>query len=63
MLRIAAEIPALVPLAVVGALPGVRRLVDAGYRLVADHRGPISRVLRLDRCRFTPDSDIPFRHR
>lgn len=54
MIRLAAEIPLLAPLALVGGLPGVEVLVDAGYRLVADHRGAISRWLRLDRCRFEP---------
>ena len=58
MLRIAAEIPALKPLAVVGRLPGTDALVDAVYQLVADHRGTISRLLRLDRCRFRPDPPV-----
>jgi predicted DCC family thiol-disulfide oxidoreductase YuxK len=55
MVRIAAEIPSLVPLAVAGRLPGAGALVEAVYRVVAAHRGSASRLLRLDRCRFEPD--------
>jgi predicted DCC family thiol-disulfide oxidoreductase YuxK len=50
VIRIAEAVPLLVGVALVGRLPGARGLVDRGYRLVADHRGEISRVLRLDRC-------------
>lgn len=50
MRRIAAEIPLLAPLAVLGSLPGVDRLVDRGYRVVAAHRGRIGRWLGVDRC-------------
>ena len=49
-LRIAAVVPVLRPLAILGALPGARRVADAAYRLVAEHRHTISRVLRLDAC-------------
>ena len=42
MLRIAAEIPALMPLAVFGRLSGADALVDAVYKFVADHRGPVA---------------------
>jgi predicted DCC family thiol-disulfide oxidoreductase YuxK len=47
MLRIAAELPVLMPLAVVGRLPGMSGPVEAAYRLVADNRHVISRVLRI----------------
>jgi predicted DCC family thiol-disulfide oxidoreductase YuxK len=46
-LRIAGAVPVLVPLALVGGLPGMRTVVDAAYGLVADHRPTISRALRL----------------
>jgi predicted DCC family thiol-disulfide oxidoreductase YuxK len=49
-LRIAAVIPVLVPLAVVGRLPGAGRVADAAYGLVAHNRGTLGRLLRLDRC-------------
>jgi hypothetical protein len=40
----------LMPLGAAGHLPGVERLMDLAYRAVANNRGPISRVLRLDSC-------------
>lgn len=46
-LRIARAIPLLMPVAVIGRLPGMRLVVDASYRLVAAHRPAISRALRL----------------
>ena len=49
-LRIASAVPVLVPLAIVGRLPGMGRLADRAYRLVADHRHVVSRLLDLDRC-------------
>jgi predicted DCC family thiol-disulfide oxidoreductase YuxK len=45
MLRIAAVIPLLVPLSVIGRLPGMSRPIEAAYRLVADNRHAISRIL------------------
>jgi predicted DCC family thiol-disulfide oxidoreductase YuxK len=45
MLRIASELPVLVPLSIVGRLPGMGGPVDVAYRLVADNRQAISRVL------------------
>jgi predicted DCC family thiol-disulfide oxidoreductase YuxK len=45
MLRIAGMIPVLVPLALVGRLPGMSGPVEAAYRLVADNRNRISRIL------------------
>lgn len=47
MLRIASVIPVLVPLAIVGRLPGMSGPVEAAYRLVADNRHVISRLLRI----------------
>ena len=46
-LVIASVVPVLMPLAILGRLPGMRRPVEAGYRLVADHREATARLLRL----------------
>ena len=48
--RIAEAVPVLMPLGVAGHLPGMRRVMDAAYRSVANHRGAISRVLGLETC-------------
>jgi len=55
-LRIAEMIPALFPLAMVARLPGARRVTDAAYDLVARNRRALSGWLRLDACRFDPES-------
>jgi predicted DCC family thiol-disulfide oxidoreductase YuxK len=55
ILRIGAVIPLLVPLSLVGRLPGGRAAAEAGYALVADHRDAIGRWLGVDRCRINPD--------
>ena len=47
MLRIASELPVLVPLSIIGRLPGMSRPVGVAYRLVADNRHLISRLLRI----------------
>lgn len=47
MLRIASELPVLVPLSIIGRLPGMSRPVEVAYRLVADNRHVISRLLRI----------------
>ena len=47
MLRIASELPVLVPLSVIGRLPGMSRPVEAAYRAVAANRHAISRILRI----------------
>jgi predicted DCC family thiol-disulfide oxidoreductase YuxK len=47
MLRIASELPVLVPLSIIGRLPGMRGPVEVAYRLVADNRHVISRILRI----------------
>ena len=47
-LRIAGAIPMLVPVSLLGRLPGMRGAVDAAYRFVADRRPIISRALRLE---------------
>ena len=44
-LRVASVVPILVPLSLVGRLPGMQGPVEAAYRLVADHRQAISRLL------------------
>jgi predicted DCC family thiol-disulfide oxidoreductase YuxK len=44
-LRVAGVVPVLVPLALIGRLPGMRMPVEHAYRLVADNRLGISRVL------------------
>jgi predicted DCC family thiol-disulfide oxidoreductase YuxK len=47
-LRIAGAVPVLVPLAIIGRLPGMRRVARAAYRLVAEHRPAISRAFGLE---------------
>jgi predicted DCC family thiol-disulfide oxidoreductase YuxK len=49
-LRIADEIPLLRPLAFLARLPGLRRLVEPAYALVARNRHRISRLLGDDAC-------------
>ncbi len=49
--RIGQELPVLRPVALVAALPGVRRLVEPAYRLVAGNRHRISGWLGLKACR------------
>ena len=44
-LRVASVVPIFVPLSLVGRLPGLQGPVEAAYRLVADHRQAISRLL------------------
>jgi predicted DCC family thiol-disulfide oxidoreductase YuxK len=46
-LHIAGAVPALVPLSLVGRLPGLDGPVEAAYRLVADHRHAIGRMLGI----------------
>ena len=55
-LRIARAIPVLSPLAVVGSLPLLNRLVEPGYVLIASHRDRIGRILGAERCRFEGDA-------
>ena len=45
MLRIAAVVPVLAPLSIIGRLPGMGRPIEAVYRLVAGNRHAISRLL------------------
>jgi predicted DCC family thiol-disulfide oxidoreductase YuxK len=47
-LQIADRIAILRPLAFVGRLPVVNRAVEPGYRLIANNRHRISRLLRLE---------------
>jgi predicted DCC family thiol-disulfide oxidoreductase YuxK len=47
MLRIASELPVLVPLSIIGRLPGMGGPVEVAYRVVADNRHVISRALHL----------------
>lgn len=58
-MRIARAVPALRTLAWVGSLPGVRRLVEPGYRLIVAHRHQIGRLLGAERCRYRGDPDDP----
>jgi predicted DCC family thiol-disulfide oxidoreductase YuxK len=51
-LRVAAAVPALRPLHLVGRLPLGRAGVNAAYRVVARNRHRLSRILRLDRCTY-----------
>jgi predicted DCC family thiol-disulfide oxidoreductase YuxK len=54
-LEIARVVPALTPLALVGRLPGMSRVAEAAYKVVARNRDGISRWLGVDRCAFDPD--------
>lgn len=45
MLRIASVIPILVPLSIIGRLPGMSAPAETAYRLVADNRHSIGRAL------------------
>jgi predicted DCC family thiol-disulfide oxidoreductase YuxK len=45
--RIAGAVPILVPLSLVGRLPGLHGPVEATYRLVADNRHAIGRLLGI----------------
>lgn len=47
MLQIARAVPVLAPLSVLGRLPGMSRPIERGYRLVAENRRVISRLLRI----------------
>jgi predicted DCC family thiol-disulfide oxidoreductase YuxK len=51
LVRIGRELPVLRPAALVAGLPGVRRLVEPAYRVVARNRHRISRWLGLTACR------------
>lgn len=53
-LRIAAALPLLMPLALAGRLPFAAALVERGYQVVARNRHRLSRVLRLENCKFEP---------
>jgi predicted DCC family thiol-disulfide oxidoreductase YuxK len=46
-LSIAGVVPILIPLSLVGRVPGLDGPVEAAYRLVADHRHAIGRVLGI----------------
>ena len=54
-LQIARVVPALAPLALVGRVPGMSRIAEAAYELVARNRHAISGWLGVDRCAFDPD--------
>lgn len=53
-LRIAAAIPVLMPLALVGRLPFASAVIERGYQLVARNRYRLSRLFGLEGCRFEP---------
>lgn len=52
MIRIAAAVPLLRPLAVAGRLPPVRWAFEAWYRVIARNRHRLGRVLGLDGCTY-----------
>ena len=58
-LAIAAAVPVLMPLALIGRLPGMGRIADLAYGFVARNRHAISRWLGVDSCRFTPNDLSP----
>jgi predicted DCC family thiol-disulfide oxidoreductase YuxK len=47
MVRISSLVPLLVPLSLIGRLPGMSGPVEWAYRLVAGNRHVISRLLRI----------------
>ena len=51
LVQIGRALPLLRPFALVAGLPGIRRLVEPAYRIVARNRHRISRVLGLTACR------------
>lgn len=53
-LRIAAAIPLLMPLALVGRLPFASAVIERGYQLLARNRYRLSRLFGLEGCRFEP---------
>jgi predicted DCC family thiol-disulfide oxidoreductase YuxK len=52
VIRIAAELPLLRPIAWAARLPGVPNVMDVGYRLVARNRQTLSRSLGEQACRL-----------
>jgi predicted DCC family thiol-disulfide oxidoreductase YuxK len=54
-LRILRELPITRPVGWVWSFRPLRPIVDAGYRLVADHRGRIGRALGLGVCSLEPE--------
>ena len=57
-LEIARAIPALTPLALIGRLPGMALVAEAGYQLVARNRHALSRWLGVERCSFDPERSL-----
>ena len=54
-LRIARVVPALAPLALIGRLPGMGRVAETAYEVVARNRHTISAWLGVEGCPFDPD--------
>jgi predicted DCC family thiol-disulfide oxidoreductase YuxK len=52
--RIAAAVPVLRPLSILGSLPVARGILDVTYDLVAANRHRLSRLLRTPVCRVEP---------
>lgn len=58
-IRIAAEVPALRPLAWAARVPGVPAVVDVAYGLVARNRQALSRLLGEQACRLPSREAAP----
>ena len=54
-LQVARVVPTLAPLALVGRLPGMGRVAEMAYGVIARNRHAISGWLGVDRCVFDPD--------
>jgi len=55
-LRIAAEVPVLWPVAIIGRAPLVRACAEPVYRFVAHHRHRIGRLLGVGSCTYRSSS-------
>jgi predicted DCC family thiol-disulfide oxidoreductase YuxK len=55
VMRIAASVPVLRPLALVGRLPIISGMVEPGYRALARNRDRLGRLVGAASCRFAGD--------
>jgi predicted DCC family thiol-disulfide oxidoreductase YuxK len=62
VVEIARRIPVLRPVTSFARLPLAPRILDAGYRAVAEHRQQLSRVLGMDVCRDPNHPSTRHRH-